>query len=205
MRYTGSKVKLSRKFAAELGFKTPGTKTYERMMRRLNVRPGQHGRARKRYTEYGFQLLEKQKLRFMFMLNERQLGRYFEQAVKTEGNTAVNLCRILEKRLDNVVYRLGFAPTRASARQLVFHKHITVNGRVVNIPSYLLRVGDKIGFKSDKTKDIPYIKESLANKDHIIPGWLKRAGDKGELIAEPDDEFIAKTVDLRMVVDYYSR
>ncbi|GIW62477.1 MAG: 30S ribosomal protein S4 [Patescibacteria group bacterium] len=205
MRYTGSKLKLSRKLGADIGLITPGSKSFERMMNKLNIKPGQHGRKRKRYTEYGLQLLEKQKLRFMFLLNEKQLSAYFDKAVRMEGNTAKLLSQILEKRLDNVVYRLGFAPTRTSARQLVSHKHITVNGKVVNIASYQVKVGDVIGFSNDKIQNVAYIKECLENEDLMVPSWLKREGNKGTVVSEPDESYIEQTVDLRMVVDYYSR
>ena len=204
MKYTGPKVKIARKFGVEFGLKTPGSKSYERMLKKLNIRPGQHGKKRRRITEYGRQLLEKQKLKYMFGINERQLQNYFEKAVEKKGNTALFLCQMLEKRLDNVVYRLGFAPTRAAARQLVSHRHIKVNDRVVNIPSYQVKVGDKISFKSEKSAEIPYIKKMLEEKI-ILPKWLKKKGLVGELIDEPTDEDIAKIVDLRMVVDFYSR
>lgn len=204
MRYTGPKVKIARKFATDLGLKTPGTKSYERMIRKLNIRPGQHGKKRMRLTEYARQLLEKQKLKYMFGINERQLRNYFEKAVEKKGNTALFLCQMLEKRLDNIVYRLGFAPTRAAARQLVSHKHIKVNDRVVNIASYQVKVGDKITFKKEKTAQIPYIKKALEEKI-ILPKWLKREGLTGKLVEEPTEEEVAKIVDLRLVVDFYSR
>ncbi len=204
MRYKGPKVRIARKFGVEFGLKTPGTKSYERMIRRLNIRPGQHGRKRRRLTEYGLQLLEKQKLKYMFGINERQLRNYFEKAVAKKGNTALFLCQMLEKRLDNIVYRLGFAPTRAAARQLVSHNHIKVNDRVVNIASYQVKIGDKITFKSEKSMNIPYVKKMLEEKV-ILPKWLKRKGNVGELVEEPTEEEISKIVDLRMLIDFYSR
>ncbi|GIW63980.1 MAG: 30S ribosomal protein S4 [Patescibacteria group bacterium] len=205
MRYTGSKLKLSRKLGADIGFITPGSKSFERMMNKLNIKPGQHGRKRKRYSEYGLQLLEKQKLRYMFLLNEKQLSTYFKKAIRVEGNTAKILAQMLEKRLDNVVYRLGFVPTRTAARQLVNHKHITVNGSVVNIASYQVKVGDVIGFSNEKIQNVEYVKQSLENQDYTLPAWLQRDGNKGKVAQEPDESDISQIVNLRMVVDYYSR
>ncbi len=204
MRYTKAKVKVARKFGVDLGLKTPGSKNYERMLRKINIRPGQHGKKRRVLTEYGRQLLEKQKLKYMFGINERQIKNYFDKAVKKKGNTALFLSQLLEKRLDNVVYRLGFAPTRAAARQLVSHKHIKVNDKVINISSFQVKVGDKITFKNEESTKIPYVKKMLEDKV-VVPKWLKRKGLIGEVIAEPTQEDIEKIVDLRMVIDFYSR
>lgn len=204
MRYTKAKVRIVRKFGVDLGLKSPGTKSYERMLRKINIRPGQHGKKRQVLTEYGRQLLEKQKIKYMFGINERQMKRYFEKAVKQKGDTALFLAQLLEKRLDNVVYRLGFAPTRASARQLVSHRHIKVNDKVINIASYQVKVGDRITFRKKESTEIPYVKKML-EEQVVLPKWLKREGLVGEVIAEPTQEDIEKVVDLRMVIDFYSR
>jgi len=206
MRYTGPKNRIARQLGVDLGLKTPGTKSHARLLKRLTIPPGQHGiKGRRKISERALQLREKQKLRFMFGLSEKQIKRYFEKASQKKGNTALFLCQFLERRLDNVVYRLGFAPTRASARQLISHKHIKVNDKVLNIPSYLVKVNDIITFASEKTIKIPEIKQSLENKDLIIPSWLKREQTVGKMIKEPSSELIEKQVHLRLVIEYYSR
>lgn len=206
MRYTGPKNKVARREGMDLGLKTPGTKSQASLLKRLNVLPGQHGvRGRRKQSERSKQLREKQKLRFLFGLTEKQLKRYFEKAMNIKGNTGFLLGQLLERRLDNVVYRLGFAPTRASARQLVGHGHITVNGKMVNIPSYKVEKNDTIGFRKEKTTKIPYIETLLSTKQVIIPSWFKKEGIAGKIITDPTSEDIEKQVNLRSVVEYYSR
>jgi len=206
MRYTGPRNKIARQLGVDLGLKRPGTKSHSRLLKRLNIPPGQHGfSGRKKISERGLQLREKQKLRFMFGISEKQLKNYFKKASQKKGNTALYLCQFLERRLDNVLYRLGFAPTRASARQLIVHKHIKVNNKTLNIPSYLVKTGDIITFTKDKILQVPEIRETLENKDLIIPDWLKRENNKGIIIAEPSGELIEKQVHLRLVIEYYSR
>ncbi|NMB84508.1 30S ribosomal protein S4 [Candidatus Roizmanbacteria bacterium] len=206
MRYTGSRNRIARRQGADLGLKTVGTKSHARLLRKLNVPPGQHGnRLRKKISEHGFQLKEKQKLRFIFGVTENQLKRYFLMGIKKTGNTAFFLSLFLEKRLDNVVYRLGFAPTRASSRQLVSHHHIKVNGKVVSYPSYQTKLGDVISFENDKTTKIPYVEKQLENKDLIIPNWLEKKAAVGKIIGEPTTEDIDKQVNLRSVIEFYSR
>lgn len=205
MRYLGSKTKLSRKLGVDLGLKTTGSKSHLRLLKRLSVSPGQHGSQRKKITEYGLQLKEKQKLKFMFGVSEKQLKRYFNLASKKRGNTAVYLSQFLEKRLDNVVYRLGFAPTRASARQLVSHRHIKVNDQIVNIPSYQIKVGDVISFSKESSKEIDYVKKMLESKDYLLPKWLERKGEIGKVVEEPDITNIEKQVNLRSIIELFSR
>jgi len=206
MRYTGPKNRIARQLGVDLGLKTPGTKSHARLLKRLNIPPGQHGiKGRRKISERALQLREKQKLRFMFGISESQLKKYFKKASKKKGNTALFLCQFLERRLDNVVYRLGFAPTRASARQLVAHKHIKVNGKVLNIPSYLVKVNDIISFADEKITEVPEIKQSLQNKDLILPSWLNKEGKIGKVIGEPSMDLIEKQVHLRLVIEYYSR
>lgn len=207
MRTTSPKNKLARREGIDMGFKTPGSKSHASLLRRLNVKPGQHGtkRQRRKQSEVGKQLREKQKLRYLFGLTERQLKNNFNIAVKKRGNTSLLLSQYLEKRLDNIVYRLGFAPTRGSARQLVNHRHIKVNNKIVSTPSYRVDIDDTIEIAKEKTKKIPYIESFLGNKDFIMPKWLKRNKIKGELIAEPTNEEIDKQIDLRSVVEFYSR
>jgi small subunit ribosomal protein S4 len=205
MRYTGSKNKLARKTGLDLGLKTIGSKAQGRLLKKISILPGQHGLKRKKTTDYGNQLKEKQKLRFLFGVSESQLKKYFLKAIKKTGNTALFLSRFLEKRLDNIVYRLGFAPTRAAARQLVAHRHIKVNDQIVSIPSYQVKIGEVIGLAKEKTIKIPVVRQMLENKDLICPKWLEKKGVAGKLIKEPTTEEIEKQVNLRLIIEYYSR
>lgn len=206
MRYTGPRNKVARREGVDLGLKTPGSKSHSQLLRRLNIPPGQHGpKGKRKFSERRLQLREKQKLRFMFGITERQLKKYFFTASKKKGNTAIFLARFLEQRLDNIVYRLGFAPTRPSARQLVVHGHIHVNNKKVTVPSYEVELSDTIYIASEKILQIPYIEKSVNNKDVIIPNWLERKDNIGRLIALPGSEEIEKQVNLRLVIEYYSR
>lgn len=205
MRIIAARNKIARREGVDLGFKTPGSKSHASLLRKMNIFPGQHGTRRRKQSERGKQLREKQKLRYMFGLSEKQLKNYFKKAVKTKGNSALNICRLLEKRLDNIIYRLGFAPTRSSARQLVNHRHVRVNGKIVDIPSYQVSGDDEIMLVSEKSAKIPWVETSLANKDLLIPEWLKREDAKGVFVAEPTSEEIEKQVDLRSVIEFYSR
>ncbi len=206
MRYTGPKNRIARREGIDLGLKTPGSKSHARLLKKLNVLPGQHGtRGRRKVSERGIQLREKQKLRFMFGLTEKQLKNYFGKAREKKGNTALHLSQYLEKRLDNVVFRLGLAPTRAASRQLINHGHVSVNDKKVRVASYQLRVGDKVTFIKDKSAKIPYIKAALDNKDLMIPSWVEKKAIVGRLAAEPTLDEIAKQINLRLIIEYYSR
>lgn len=207
MRYTGPKNRLARREGIDLGLKTPGSKSYSNLLRRLTITPGQHGalEGRKRLTDYGYQLREKQKMKRMYGITERQMKNYFKKASRYPGNTADYLVQLLERRLDNVVYRLGFAPTRSSARQLVSHGHIKVNDKKINIPSYLVKVNDIISFASEKSLNIPYIAQMLNKKDVIIPAWLERKGAMGKVISLPSGEEVRQLVNLQAVIEFYSR
>ncbi len=206
MRYLGPKNRISRREGVDLELKTVGSKSHARLLKKLNVPPGQHGiRKRKKVSERGTQLREKQKLRYMFGITETQLKNYFKKASLKKGNTASYLSHSLESRLDNVIFHLGFAPTRAAARQLITHGHITINKKKLSIPSYQVRVGEEIGFFNDKTTKIPYIESSLNVKDIILPAWLEKKATVGKLIAEPTQEVIEKLINLRLIIEYYSR
>jgi len=206
MRYTGPKNRIARREGMDLGLKTVGSKSQTRLLNKLNVPPGQHGaKKRRKISERGIQLREKQKLRYMFGLSEKQLKNYFKKASVKKGNTAMYLSQFLEKRLDNIVYRLGLAPTRAAARQLVTHGHVGVNDKRTSIPSYQVKVGDKISFLNNKTLKIPYIEKILSNKDMIIPTWLEKKAVVGRLVSEPTSEEISKQVNLRLIIEFYSR
>ncbi len=206
MRYTGPKNKVSRRESADLGLKTTGSKAQASLLKKINILPGQHGtRFRRKSSEHARQLREKQKLRFLFGVTEKQLKGYFDTASRRRGNTAIFLGELLERRLDNVVYRLGFAPTRAAARQLVSHGHIKVNEKVLDIPSYLVQVDEKITFASDDSKKIPYIEEFRGQNDITFPEWVELKKDMGVLTKIPDNSIIEQQVNLRLVIEFYSR
>lgn len=197
-RYTGPKDRLSRREGFDL-FGKGGKLT------RLNVPPGQHGpKGRTLHSSYAKQLREKQKVKRLYGVMEKQFKKYVERALKVKGNTGEALLSFLERRLDNVVYRLGFAPTRPAARQLVSHRHVLVNGKKVNIPSYQIEVGDEISL-SGKALEIPYLKKLFEEKDYITPGWLKREGNVGKVLRYPKREDIAEPIDEQLIVEFYSR
>lgn len=206
MRYTGPRNKVSRREGVDLGLKTTGSKSQARLLKKLNITPGQHGvKKRRKVSERGKQLREKQKLRYLFGVTESQLKNYYKNAVRIKGNTALYISRFLERRLDNTVFRLGFSPTRAAARQLVSHGHIKVNNQVINIPSYQVKIEDMITFNSEKSSAIPYIASFLNNKEILIPKWLERKDLIGKFVDMPTTEEIEKQVDLRNVIEYYSK
>lgn len=208
MRYTGPKNRLARREEIDLGLKTPGSNSYSSLMRRLNISPGQRQKSahyRKRMTEYGYQLREKQKLKRIYGITERQMKNYFKKASKSSRNTIETLIQFLELRLDNVVYKLGFAPTRSSARQLVTHGHIKVNDKKITIPSYSVKPNDKISFYKEKSKKIPYVLQMVEKKDYIPPSWLKRENALGKVVDKPNREEMEKIVDLQSVIEFYSR
>jgi len=206
MRYLGPKNRISRREGVDLELKTVGSKSHARLLKKLNVPPGQHGlRKRKKVSERGTQLREKQKLRYMFGISETQLKNYFKNASLKKGNTASYLSYSLESRLDNIVFHLGFAPTRAASRQLITHGHISVNKKKLSIPSYKVRVGDEISFVNEKTTKIPYVESCLENKDIILPVWLEKKSIIGKLISKPTQDVIEKLINLRLIIEYYSR
>ncbi|MCS7092936.1 MAG: 30S ribosomal protein S4 [Patescibacteria group bacterium] len=208
MRDTGPKNRLARQLGVDLGLKTPGTNAHVRLLRRINIPPGQHGNKKiRKISEYGLQLKEKQKIKYIFGINERQLKNYFKKASSAKGNTSLLLCQFLERRLDNVLYRLGFVPTRSSGRQLITHGHVMVNGKKVTIPSYQVKIGDQIAFLDEKKiLGIPYLKEFIEKSTNVVvPSWLKRENLRGEIVALPDGQEISKQVNLRLVIEYYSK
>jgi len=206
MRYTGPRNKIASRESIDLGFKSPGSKSHARLLKKLNIPPGQHGtRGRRKISDHGRQLREKQKLRYLFMLTEKQLKKYFKEAVIKKGNTGLYLGKFLEKRLDNMLFRAGFAPTRASARQLITHRHIKVNNRVNSLPSYQVKKDDIITFSNDKMTKIPYIEKMLENKEIILPNWIERKAIICKIVSEPTNEEIGKQINLRLVIEHYSR
>lgn len=206
MRYTGPKNRLARREGEDLGLKTPGSKSQTNLLRRINIVPGQHagGRMRKR-TDYGNQLREKQKVKRIYGLSEKQMALYFDKANRSLGNTAEILIQNLERRVDNVLYRLRLAPTRAAARQLVNHGHIMINKTKVTIPSYLVRVGDVISFRKEQTTKIPYIGELLQQKEALMPEWVEKKGTVGKIVNLPNKDNYTENVNLQSVIEFYSR
>ncbi len=199
-RHIGPKQKLQRQIGEDLGLKTNALKT----ARRLATRPGQHGaKGRRKLSNYGVQLKEKQKLKYIYGILEKQLRATYEQASKNPAATGTAMLSFLERRLDNVVYRLGFAPTRAAARQLVNHDHFTVNGKKMNIPSYRVQVGDVIVMKA-KTAKIPAVAESM-KEDRSVPAWLEVKASTAKISKLPVREDIVEKVDEQLIVEYYNR
>jgi small subunit ribosomal protein S4 len=201
MRYTGPKVKRARR----LGFAF--TDKDAKILQKRNFAPGQHGQGRSRISEYGLQLREKQKAKINYGVTERQFLRYFEKASSKKGVTGDYLLAMLELRLDNIVYRLGFAATRAQARQLVNHGFFEVNGKKVDIPSFATRPGDIVSVRANK-KDAKYMqgqKEIL--KNHKTQDWveLKAADFSGKVLSSPTPEQIGNLIDTQLIVEHYSR
>ncbi|MBQ5614328.1 MAG: 30S ribosomal protein S4 [Tidjanibacter sp.] len=200
-KYIGPKSKIARKFGEPIF-------GADKFLEKKNYPPGQHGlnRKRKKVSEYGTQLSEKQKAKMTYGLLERQFHKTFEEAARMGGITGENLLKLLECRLDNVVYRLGIAPTRAAARQLVSHRHITVNGEVVNIPSYSLKVGDVVGVR-EKSKSLEVITESLAGRQVNRYAWLEWNAQTmtGKFLQRPEREDIPENIKEQLIVELYSK
>lgn len=200
-RYTGPKTKLARKVGEDLGLKTNAVKT----AKRLTLRPGQHGaKGRRKLSGYGIQLKEKQKVKFIYGILEKQMRKLYDVATKTPTGTGATLLSLLERRLDNVVYRLGWAPTRASARQLTAHGHVLINGRKMSIPSYQVKVEDVVTLKA-KTTSIPVVAELLKEESGTIPAWLHKKGPAGKVIRLPERNDIKEAIEEQLIVEYYSR
>ncbi len=204
-RYTGPKNRLARREGIDLGFKTVGSKSHASLLRRLNVPPGQHGnKGRRKVSDYGLQLREKQKVKRMYGVLERQFRRYYENARKWRGNTGEKLLEFMERRLDNTVYRLGLAPTRFSSRQLVSHGHVMVDGEKVTIPSYLVSAGNVISLKP-KAMEIPAIKKMLDEKTFMPVAWLVRQGPVGNVARIPERSDVKEDINEQLIVEHYSR
>ena len=206
-RYTGAVCRLCRREGMKLFLKGERCYSDKCSIKRRQYAPGQHGQGRKKLSEYGLQLREKQKAKRYYGVLENQFRHYFELAEKKQGITGENLLSILETRLDNVAYRLGFGLSRAEARQLVRHGHITVNGKKVNIPSYLISVGDVIAVK-DASKGSEKIKAVLeATSGKLIPKWLDLNKDTAEakVIASPARDDIDIEIAEHLIVELYSK
>ena len=206
-RYNGSVCRLCRREGQKLFLKGERCYTEKCSVGRRSYAPGQHGQGRKKASEYGIQLRAKQRARRYYGVLEGQFHTYFEEAERRQGVTGENLLRILESRLDNVVYRLGFASSRAQARQLVVHGHFTVNGRKVDIPSYLVKAGDVVAVKekSRGTENMKTIAE--ANSARPVPQWLdvNRETLEGKVVNLPAREDIDVPVEEHLIVEFYSK
>ena len=205
-RYLGPKAKLSRREGTDLFLKSARRAISDKA--KFDTKPGQHGRTSgQRTSDFGLQLREKQKVKRMYGVLERQFRRYFAMADQQKGNTGSNLLSLLESRLDNVVYRMGFGSTRAEARQLVSHKAITVNGHSVNIPSYLVKAGDVVSVR-EKSKKQGRVIEALQLATQVgMPAWVDVNIDKAEGVFKkaPDRDEFAADINESLIVELYSR
>ncbi len=207
-RYTDSVCKLCRREGEKLFLKGSRCYSSKCAIERKGYAPGQHGQSRRRrLSDYGVQLREKQKIRRIYGILEKQFRNYFKKAERMHGVTGTNLLQLLESRLDNTVHRLGFAPSRAAARQLIRHKHFSVNGTVVNVPSYSLRPGDEIQVR-DRSKKMEIIHESMQKikGDHPLP-WLQldKAKMTGVFMQAPERDEMGMEVNEQLVVELYSK
>jgi len=199
-RYTGPKSKIARRFGEAIFGP-------DKVLSKRNFPPGQHGNNRRRKTsEYGIMLAEKQKAKYTYGVLERQFRNMFEKAARTNGITGEILLQNLECRLDNIVFRLGIAPTRAAARQLVSHRHIVVDGNVVNIPSYAVKAGQIVGVR-EKAKSLEVIASSLAGFNHSKYPWLEwdEAQKAGKLLHKPERADIPENIKEQLIVELYSK
>ena len=206
-RYLGPKLKLSRREGGDLNLKS-ARRPFEDKVKDANTKPGQHGKVSgTRMSDYGNQLREKQKAKFIYGVLEKPFLNYYKKAEKQKGMTGENLMVTLELRLDNVIFRLGFARTRKEARQIVDHKHVLVNGKRVNIPSYLVKAGDVIEIR-EKSKSCARYKEVLeATNGRLVPEWLEsdREALKGTVKSLPTREAIDVPVNEMLIVELYSK
>lgn len=206
-RYIGANCKLCRRERQKLFLKGIKCLTDKCPLEKKNYAPGQHGaNKRAKYSEYGLQLREKQKVKRIYGVLEKQFRTYFEKALKIKGITGENLIKLLERRLDNVVYRLGFAPSRKAARQLILHSHFKLNGKVVNIPSILVKAGDMIQVR-EESKNLDVIHESLKKSTDTIYPWLQidKAQLVGKFLQVPERADIPLNVNEQLIVELYSK
>jgi small subunit ribosomal protein S4 len=205
-RYLGPKAKLSRREGTDLYLKSARRAIGDKA--KFDSKPGQHGRTSgSRTSDFGLQLREKQKVKRMYGVLERQFRRYFAEAERRKGNTGANLLQLLESRLDNVVYRMGFGSTRAEARQLVSHKGVTVNGQVVNIPSYMVKAGDVVAVR-EKAKKQLRVQDAYKLAEQVgLPGWVQVDGAKLEGVFKktPDRDEFGAEINESLIVELYSR
>jgi small subunit ribosomal protein S4 len=206
-RYTGAVCRLCRREGLKLFLKGERCYTDKCAIERRNYPPGEHGQARLKFSEYSVQLREKQKLRRMYGVLEGQFRRYFAMADRAKGVTGETLLQLLERRLDNTVYRIGFATSRAEARQLVRHGHFRVNGRKVNVPSYLVRAGDTVSVR-DRSQKVARIQESLELAQRRgVPDWLEITPESfaGRVKSLPARSDLTMPINEKLVVELYSK
>jgi small subunit ribosomal protein S4 len=204
-RYTGPKNRLARRESIDLGMKTVGSKAHASLMRRLKVPPGVHGqRGRRKVSDFGLQLREKQKVKRLYGMMERQFRRFFSMAKKWKGNTGDKFLQFLERRLDNTLYRMNLAPTRALARQMISHGHVMIDGEKVTIPSYLVNADHVITLKP-KAMEIPAVKKMLDDKTPNMPEWLERKGPVGKVLRLPERSDVGEDINEQLIIEYYSR
>ena len=206
-RYTGAVCKLCRREGKKLFLKGERCYTGKCALDRRNYAPGQHGQGRKKASEYGSQLRAKQTARRYYGINEVQFSKYFEMAEKQTGMTGENLLRICESRLDNIIYLLGWASSRAEARQLVTHGHFTVNGKKVDIPSYLCKAGEVLGIKKASLDSEKFKAVLEANASRPVPQWLEAAAEAhtAKIVALPERDQIFVPVEEHLIVEFYSK
>ncbi|NBI05625.1 30S ribosomal protein S4 [Senegalia massiliensis] len=205
-RYTGPVCRQCRREGLKLYLKGDKCFTDKCPVTRRNYAPGEHGQGRKKLSNYGVQLREKQKVRKYYGVSEKQFAKYFDMADKMEGIAGENFLKVLETRLDNVVYRLGLASSRAEARQLVNHGHFLVNEKKVDIASYLINTGDEIEVKSKSTQSAKF-KELVEGHQGSVPQWLNIDTEnlKGKVVAEPSREDIELPIEEHLIVEWYSK
>ena len=199
-RYTGPKSKIARKFGEPIFGP-------DKVLSKKNYPPGQHGNSRRRKTsEYGIQLREKQRAKYTYGVLEKQFRLTFDRAARSSGITGEVLLQLLESRLDNVVFRLGIAPTRAAARQMVTHRHIVVNGKVLNIPSYTVKPGEVVGVR-EKSKSMEVVTNSLAGFNHSKYPWMEwdKATMSGKMLHVPERADIPESIKEQLIVELYSK
>jgi len=204
-RYTGPKNRLSRREGVDLGMKTVGSHAHAELLKRLTIIPGQHGvRGRRKVSDYGVQLREKQKVKRMYGMLERQFRKFFQRAKKYKGNTGEQLIQFLERRLDNTLYRMALAPTRACARQQITHRHVFVDGKLVTIPSFEVESNQVISY-TPKGLEVPSVKKILDEKDATVPAWVERKGPVGKIIRLPNRTDVTDDINEQLIIEFYSR
>lgn len=204
-RYTGPKNRLARREGVDLGLKSQGSRSHTALLRRLKITPGMHGQKRKRKpSDFAQQLREKQKVKRMYGILENQFRKYYEVAMREKGNTGEALLTMLERRLDNCLYRLSLSPTRTAARQLVSHGHVLVDDHKVNIPSFLVKPGMIVTI-SQKQLTNDHVKKMLEIKDPIIASWLARRGPVGKIQRLPLRNDVTEPINEQLIIEFYSR
>jgi small subunit ribosomal protein S4 len=206
-RYRGPVEKIERRLDADLGLKGERRLAGKSALEKRPYAPGQHGQRRSKISEYGLQLREKQKAKFMYGISEKQFRKYFKEAARREGNTGSNLISLIEQRLDNVVFRMGFATTRAFARQLTTHGHVLVDGKKVDIPSFIVKPGQKIEIR-EKSKNNPQIVRALELTSQTgMVDWIDVEKEKvfGIFTRIPSREEVVIPVEERLIVELYSK